>query len=143
MNTIFQVRFGEYSILNRMHTYRILGKASWGIVIRVDAEVIDGRTLNSVYIHDNVYIDTSGLGFFSNEEKAQIRKGVNWVAHYLKNTEDITIRFNSVGINPCDYQEEGLFFAAANWLSKEFNFDLPSYSVVFNKHDNKYEFTLG
>lgn len=124
-----------------MHTYRILGKAMWGIVITIDAVIHGGQKENCPRV-GLISLDISNVGYLSEQEKNYLTCGVRWVYDLIKIENETLVKIESIRFNPCDYQAEGLFFAMAEWLSKEYDFEMPEYSYHFDKENNRYIFPM-
>lgn len=124
------------------HEFRIL-KISWGIAIDIDTRFTKkerGKTTTNhlVSVEREIEVDFSGLKNITDIQKEFLVKGLQWVEEYL----DVStiIKIHKLGYNLTDYQNEGLFYAIAEWASLAFNFQLPAYEVAFDKKENKYVF---
>lgn len=124
-----------------MH-YRIKTKTSWVIYIGIEAILLSNKTKNSFHVINNLSLDLSNVNNLHPDEELLIAKGIKWVSDYVPNNGQKTIFIKEVALVACDYQKEILFFAMANWLSKEFDFKMPQFEFSYNKSTNKYEFPL-
>ncbi|GAO45402.1 hypothetical protein [Flavihumibacter petaseus] len=126
-------------------TYQLL-KSSWGIVIYLNIEEILNPDIldTDTVITESIYLRiANGINFerstllkymipavseFSDEIGARI--GNQNVCYYLK-VFDFSI---------CDFQEEGIFCATQEWLSKYYQFDYKEQEVIFDRIRNRYDF---
>lgn len=113
----------------------------WGIIITINGKLTH-KKIDTNMVIGNLYVDISNVEYLSVTEKEFIVKGIKWIYSYSKIKEATTLTITKLVLNPCDYQAEGLFFAIANWLSKELNFEMPKYEYYFDSLNNKYVFPL-
>lgn len=116
-------------------TFKIF-KSGWGIWIRISGETVKINSPNSI-----LKIHHTNPNLTDNETKF-LQKGFDWIIQKIeeKNQPAYQISITKIETVLTDYQEEGLFFAIAYWLSEHFKFEMPYFNFRFNKTINKYEF---
>ncbi len=129
------------------YQYRLLGKANWGIAIGIQINVNDllaeELKKDRVYeIKSNILIDFSKVLYLNDKQQTTIVNGLKWYLKDKGKLDDSLISIVEIKINYLDYQDEGLFFAFAEWASEYFDLEKPKYDFTFNKKLNRYEFPL-
>ena len=129
--------------------YRILGKTTWGIAIDVDAEYLPNLADNDSveFLAEGLHLNFGNAQDFLNPKQKQIfRNGLLWVVEKIQEQQDpvghSVIFINQIDIVFTDYQEEGLFFAAAQWASAYFGFNMPGYFWEFDQSSDQYKFQI-
>lgn len=126
------------------YKFRLLGKTSWGIAIDISGNSSHhfSTTSSFIKINENLYFDADALPFSQKEYLEYLAAGLKWVSAHIDNTNSLLITFETVRFNYADFQEEGLFFAAAGWASSHFGFVMPDYKFHFDHEKHKYIFPL-
>lgn len=113
-------------------------QSSWGIWIK-----ITGNSKLKEERGENLLVISPEKIKLSQQEEKYLKDGFTWASSAI---DDVTekkyeIAITSIELVHTDYQEEGLFYAIAFWLSEHFDFDLPKFEYSFNKELNRYEFS--
>ncbi|WP_075343642.1 hypothetical protein [Tenacibaculum agarivorans] len=124
------------------HKFRVL-KTTWGIAIDIGATFVKKEKGHSednypISLDREIEIDFSALKNIPDFQKDFLIKGLKWVENHID--KSTVIKIHELSHNFTDYQNEGLFYAIAEWASLVFDFELPNYDVTFSKKDNKYLF---
>lgn len=131
--------------MKNFESYFRLFKSSWGILIGIKGEILDfelPKEDKEIYhIVDDIYLEINIplQNKYIHSNKIFIINGIKWVKNKLPRKK-ILLRINEIDLNFCNFQIEGLFFGAANWICKYYNEELPEFESRFDKKDNKYYF---
>lgn len=118
-------------------------ECSWGIIIEIKGTIepiTENETKGKVKINDFLFLDLSKYENMNIENKNKISNGLVWVSDLIPKNERTVIRIVELGINPSNFQIEGLFFGMALWLSTYYGFSLPKFYHSYSKEQNKYLF---
>ena len=119
-------------------------KVGWGIFINITASVITDIEYDSLYekIDNHLFVDCTEVPLLVNShlEKNLLLNGVFAVKDKLPISTNLLLKIHKIECNPADYQDEGLYYAIAEWLSKYFNFDMPPYECYYDKQIHRYVF---
>lgn len=126
----------------------ILLKSSWGIVIFLDIEEI----LNPVIRESDVQVSDRIFFRISDTKKNQkqtietwIRAGFNSLSNEIYKqigNKCVCYDIKSLDFNYVDFQEEGLYCAIREWISKYYDIHISPIEVTFNRETNKYIFNI-
>ena len=133
------------------YKFRLLKNSNWGIAIDIYGYVEtissnkDKILEDTTAISENIFFRTSNIPLIKIKENESFAlDGLFWVKSSIEKSiksEEVTlITIKDILINPTDFQEEGLFFAFAEWASKAFSFPIPKYEFSFDKTQNRYVF---
>ena len=135
------------------YTYLVC-KLSWWIHIKIIAEAVkyseDEHSKNTFKVCDKLQVKFADKPINSNEkfcddDMPYLIDGLRMVSEKIvKGSEfsDTLIVVHSVQFNPCDFQEEGLTAAIAEWTAVYFGFEKPIFDVSFDKKNNRYIYTF-
>jgi len=129
------------------HKYQIL-KSSWGIVIFLDIDEILNPTINEtdIQITDTIFLRISDTYKLDKEIIVRwIGSGIKALSTEIsKKTNEGNVCFDVKGIdfNYTDFQEEGLYCAVQEWISKYYDIALTPVDVKYNRETNKYIFNI-
>lgn len=128
-----------------MKTYHYkISKTGWGIFISITANVYTNIEYNNSMfkIDNNFYVDFSEVPLITSDKIKEnlLVSGISWVKKYIKFEGSMVLKIHKLDINFTDFQNEGLYYAIAFWLSKYFTFEMPHYNCYFNKESNTYIF---
>jgi hypothetical protein len=126
------------------YTYSVI-KSSWGIRIRLSAEValLPEDRRESAEVSNGIWAELTVRGLDS-DERRYLMDGVRMVAPQIREAlghdAPTLIRVVGVDYNPTDYQANALKYAMAGWAAKEFCFNLKPVGVSFDRAQNRYIF---
>ena len=111
-------------------------KSSWGIWIQITGE---STLIKNEANQFQINLEKSN---FSEKEIAYIKGGFKWVSERIEKStvQKRLIKIKKIDLVLTDYQEEGLFYGTAFWLSEHFQCEMPEFDFKFNKIENKYKF---
>ena len=135
------------------HKYVVL-QTSWGIHITIYGEVreynTDVKWDNILQINDFLWLYCDNVysiypNLLGEVELAMIKKMILLLSNHIKQHskyDKSIIMIRGLQYNYCDYQEEGLAVAIAQWLAKAFKFEIPDIPVKYDHSMNKYIFNF-
>jgi hypothetical protein len=129
------------------HKYQLL-KTSWGIVIFLEIDEILNSIINDtdIAVTDKIYLRISDTCRLDKETIADwIGDGIKALAEEIsKKIGNVTVCFDvkGIGFNYIDFQEEGLYCAVQEWISKYYEIPLPPVDVRYDRETNKYIFNF-
>lgn len=127
-----------------LHKFQLL-KSSWGIVIFLDVTDLSSLTHNEERekVTDTIYLSLK-------EKNVQKEKLIYWFSRAIADVEEeikkaianefLYLEVNAVQFNYADFQDEGLYYAMQEWLSKRYGFERPPYDAFFDAKQNRYVF---
>jgi hypothetical protein len=130
-----------------LHKYSVL-KSSWGIVIFLEIEEILNPEISGrdIKIADRIFLRINDTRKMSHETI------LTWVGPAFKTLSDeiykkvnglvVCYNINLLDFNYVDFQEEGLYCAAREWIAKYYDLQVESIQVDFDKAKNKYIYHL-
>ena len=121
-------------------TYKII-KTGWGIWIQIRAKA-NFRPIDDTAHAALLTLNILPKSFDSPLFHKYLLAGLHWVEEEIRASTNhpINVVVEELLFNPCDFQDEGLFYAMADWASDYFGFELPAYSYSYNEKINRYEF---
>jgi len=129
-----------------IHKYRKL-KTSWGIAIDVDITITKNYNFslqeNLLKLSENIFLEIDDSIFI--DEANWVKKGVTDMIEYITQEVDILpihIKLNKLIFNFVDFQEEGIYCAIQEGISKELDINYPKVNVSYNKVVNRYIFSI-
>ncbi|WP_299122600.1 hypothetical protein [uncultured Tenacibaculum sp.] len=123
-----------------MYCYKI-SKSSWGIIVLLEIKTYSEIDYNSFKINDNLYLKLDNCRL-TKPYYIFLINGLKWIESSINMQEKLMISIESIEFSPCDYQDEGLFFAIASWASDYFKLEKLSYDYVYDKNINRYIFNF-
>jgi hypothetical protein len=130
-----------------LYKYLVL-KSSWGIVIFLDMEEILNPLISNsdIKIVDRIYLRISDTKNLTREIILQwVGEGIKALAKeiYSKINESVVcFDIKKLDFNHIDFQAEGLYCAAREWLAKYYNLKIEPIKVNFDNAKNRYVFEL-
>ncbi len=128
-----------------MKEYRFtILKGTWGISIGFKGNILSKDDSNrekiSLNLGYSLIINTS----LAQELKQMFINGLNWCLlsneEFFNKQENKTIEIEDFSFSITDFQIEGLFYGAAEWLSWLYNHTCPEYKWRYDKDQNNYVF---
>jgi hypothetical protein len=131
--------------MSEPYIYRIL-KTSWGIWIRINCEIqalSSSEEMEIIKINDKLHLSIAlQARGVPDDVTPYFIKGVELVAEELQKHLRVStlIHVTECTVVITDYQPEGLTYAIAGWLTREYGLNWKPDEVIYNKETNHYIF---
>lgn len=126
------------------YIYRII-KTTWGIWIQINCEiqsVSQSKESELIKVDENFYLSIALNARVPDDEIPYFVKGIELVAEELKGHLQcpVVIHITECTLVLTDYQPEGLAYAIAGWLTREYGLNWRPNEVIYDKERNRYIF---
>ena len=127
-----------------LYSFKLL-MSTWGIVIDIEGfsePDVKRDRIGQVKLSEMVWLSIAHPIQRTHTETAFIIKGIEDVIEKIEDciSKPVKIVIQEIGRLPCDYQEEGLYYAIRGWAAEHFNFEEEDINVQFDSKQNVYVF---
>ncbi len=129
------------------HKYQLL-KSNWGIVIFLEIDEILNPSTNEtdVRITDNIFLRVTDTYKLNKETITYwMGAGIKALAGKINNkisNQTVCYDIRKIDLNYADFQEEGLYCAIQEWISKYYDIALTPVDIKYDHETNKYIFNI-
>jgi hypothetical protein len=129
------------------YKYQLL-KSSWGIVIFLEIDEILSPSINEtdIRITDNIFLRINDTYKLNKKTIADwMGAGIKALsAEINKKVSNANVCYEVKGIdfNYADFQDEGLYCAVQEWISKYYEIALTPIDIKYDREKNKYIFNI-